>query len=76
MTFQNMPHQNSVSTVAAFPRALTASCPDCGHLPVAPVAAAYAGCGSVQHVWSCEECGHAFRTSVRFNSRTELSPCD
>jgi len=44
------------------------ACPHCGELLVAPTAAAFAGPDDIRHLWACDECGFAFRTSVRLRA--------
>jgi hypothetical protein len=41
-------------------------CPECGDMLLAPEASEFAGRGRVRHHWSCEACGHVFRTAVLF----------
>jgi transposase-like protein len=49
------------------------TCPQCGDWLVAPAKAAFAGAGWVRHMWCCEECGYAFRTSVKYGVRPSAS---
>jgi len=49
------------------------TCPRCGDWLVAPAKAAFAGAGWVRHMWSCEDCGYAFRTSVKYGARPSQS---
>ena len=43
------------------------TCPQCDNMLVAPTTAAFDRAGYVRHVWACDECGHAFRTSINFD---------
>ncbi len=45
-------------------------CPKCHDMLLAPAVSQYVNESIVCHVWSCESCGHEFKTSVRlFRSR-------
>jgi RNase P subunit RPR2 len=45
------------------------SCPECHAVLIAPAASAHVSERDVRHAWLCEECGHAFTTTVRLNFR-------
>jgi transcription elongation factor Elf1 len=38
------------------------ACPHCGETLLASSAAEFLGQGRIRHTWSCDECGHEFRT--------------
>jgi RNase P subunit RPR2 len=40
-------------------------CPQCDDLMVAPARSQHVQNDLVRHWWSCETCGHEFRTTVR-----------
>jgi RNase P subunit RPR2 len=40
-------------------------CPRCNDLMVAPARSQHVNHDVVRHWWSCETCGHEFRTTVR-----------
>ena len=42
-------------------------CPQCGDTLVAPEHSVHVSERRVRHVWMCEECGHAFQTSVELH---------
>jgi RNase P subunit RPR2 len=46
-----------------------ASCPKCKETLFAPTTSEYIDENHVRHVWSCDGCGHEFRTSVRVLAR-------
>jgi ribosomal protein L37AE/L43A len=52
------------ASVAAHRVALP-SCPNCNDLLFAPAASEFVSKTRVRHIWSCDECGHEFSTSVR-----------
>jgi hypothetical protein len=65
-----MVHTTPVKALTDGPRlAAMPTCPHCGDVLVAPTSAAFAGAGWVRHLWACDECGHTFRTSVKFAVR-------
>ena len=41
------------------------SCPHCDEPVVAPDMSEFVSDGKVRHFWSCDSCGHEFRTAVR-----------
>jgi hypothetical protein len=45
------------------------ACPECGDLLLAPEVSEFIADGRVRHLWSCEACGSAFRTTVSFALR-------
>jgi hypothetical protein len=65
MTLQNAPHPASPR---AYPhlRAKLPTCPLCGDLLLAPMAAEHVNEHVVHNHWACESCGHTFRKSVTF----------
>ncbi len=60
--------QLAAITASTFKRCFLAVCPECGASPVAPLATGFIARGHIEHVWSCDECGTAFGTSVEFLS--------
>jgi RNase P subunit RPR2 len=42
-----------------------ASCPKCKETLFAPTTSEYIDENHVRHVWSCDSCGHEFRTSAK-----------
>jgi len=46
-------------------------CPQCNDMLLAPAKSEYVSESLVRHFWSCDACGHEFRTSVKFKA---LSP--
>jgi uncharacterized protein with PIN domain len=44
-------------------------CPHCDELVVAPEASEFVSEGNVRHFWSCDSCGHEFKTAVRLRTR-------
>jgi hypothetical protein len=46
-------------------------CPRCNDMLLAPVMSEHVSESLIRHFWSCDACGHEFRTSVKFKS---LSP--
>ena len=59
-------------TVPAFcvePHAFVRSfCPECHDLMVAATKSQHVNTDMVRHWWSCESCGHEFRTTVRLRA--------
>jgi RNase P subunit RPR2 len=49
-------------------------CPQCNDLLFAPAASEYVNRSRVRHVWSCDDCGHEFSTSVRLSFRRARQP--
>ncbi len=45
------------------------ACPGCQETLVSPIASEYVGEGRVQHHWSCDACGHEFRSSIKLFRR-------
>ena len=43
------------------------SCPRCGEEQFAPELSEFVGEGLIHHTWSCDACGHEFRTTVELN---------
>jgi len=41
------------------------ACPKCQDIQFAPAASEFVRKGQVRHFWSCEACGHEFKTSVK-----------
>jgi len=61
-----MPLQSA--TVVFAPRSLgLRSCPHCDELVVAPEVSEFVSDGKVRHFWSCDSCGHEFKTAVRLS---------
>jgi RNase P subunit RPR2 len=40
-------------------------CPRCGSVLLIAEESRYNARGRIDHVWSCDDCGHAFVTSIR-----------
>jgi hypothetical protein len=55
--------------VSVVPRALhrfgQPTCPHCREMVLAPMMSEYVEENLIRHLWSCDTCGHEFRTSVR-----------
>jgi RNase P subunit RPR2 len=49
-------------------------CPQCNDLLFAPAASEYVSRSHVRHVWSCDDCGHEFSTSVSLSFRRPREP--
>ena len=49
-------------------------CPQCNDLLFAPAASEYVSRSHVRHVWSCDDCGHEFSTSVSLSFRGSRQP--
>lgn len=50
-------------------------CPCCGSVQFAAEHSRLNAKGGIDHVWSCDDCGHAFATSVRMSPLADcLSP--
>lgn len=45
------------------------SCPECHSLMFAAAASAHVSERDIRHAWLCEDCGHAFTTTVRLTFR-------
>lgn len=41
-------------------------CPQCNDMLLAPEKSEFVREGRIRHAWSCESCGHAFTTSVKY----------
>jgi hypothetical protein len=50
------------------------SCPNCAALLAGPQSSNYLGLGRIEHVWRCEVCGEAFRTTARMAGLIEVEP--
>lgn len=48
------------------------NCPQCGEWPVAPNWSEYLDERCVRHRWSCEGCGHQFKTTVYFPNPSRM----
>jgi hypothetical protein len=48
------------------------SCPNCAGLLAGPQSSNYLGLGRIEHVWHCEACGEAFRTTARMARLIEV----
>jgi ribosomal protein L37AE/L43A len=44
-------------------------CPECSDLLFAPAASEFVNRRLVRHIWSCDNCGHEFTTSVELSFR-------
>jgi len=62
-------HTTTTGPSASGFRIAIPTCPLCSNVLVAPTTAAFDGAGCVRHVWTCDECGHVFRTSIKFDMR-------
>jgi RNase P subunit RPR2 len=64
-----------VQTASEAPRRLALpSCPQCHDLLFASAASEYVSRSRVRHLWSCDECGHEFSTSVQLSFRRARRP--
>jgi hypothetical protein len=45
------------------------NCPRCGSILLVAEASWFNVAGHIEHAWSCDDCGNAFATSVRLQSR-------
>ena len=45
------------------------ACPQCHAVLIAAAASAHVSERDVRHAWLCDDCGHAFTTTVRLNFR-------
>jgi ribosomal protein L37AE/L43A len=43
-------------------------CPQCGDEQFVPERAEFVAEGCIRHIWSCDDCGHEFRTAVELGS--------
>jgi RNase P subunit RPR2 len=43
-------------------------CPRCKDMLLAPAQSEYVNASLLRHFWSCDACGHEFRTSVKFKA--------
>jgi predicted RNA-binding Zn-ribbon protein involved in translation (DUF1610 family) len=60
-----MPLTTATPVVLAFARYFARPyCPQCGDEQLVPEQSEFAGEGVIHHVWSCDACGHEFRTVV------------
>jgi hypothetical protein len=41
------------------------SCPRCGETLVAPESSQLVRTGHIRHIWSCDDCGYDFETTVQ-----------
>lgn len=66
-----------IATTAAFKPGCcfeVPTCPTCGDMLFAPVSALLAASGHIQQMWACDDCGYAFRTSVRLAGGAAVRP--
>lgn len=60
--------QSATPAVLAFARYFARPhCPQCGDQQLAPDRSEFVGEGLIHHTWSCDACGHEFRTTVELN---------
>jgi len=45
------------------------TCPDCGEEQLVPELSEFVGKGVIRHTYSCDACGHEFRTVVELGRR-------
>ena len=62
-------HTTTISPFAYGRRIAIRTCPQRDNMLVAPTKAAFDGAGCVRHVWTCDQRGHAFRTSIKVDMR-------
>ena len=63
-----MPLQSATPTVTAFARYFgRQDCPLCGETQLAPEHSEFVRDGLIHHTWSCDACGHEFRTTVELS---------
>lgn len=41
------------------------NCPRCGSVQLVAEESRFSATGRIDHDWSCDDCGHAFMTSIR-----------
>ena len=69
-----MPLQNATPAVLAYTRFFARpSCPQCGETQLAPEHSEFVRDGLIHHTWSCDSCGHEFRTNVELKPRSCLT---
>jgi hypothetical protein len=56
------------------PRLPFPSCPVCHTVLIAAAASAHVSERDIRHAWLCEDCGHAFTTTVRLTFRAPRRP--
>ncbi len=70
--------QTHAVTAITFKRHFLAACPQCGDVPMAPLATAFVATGHIRYVWACDRCSRAFGSSVCFTVEdmdgTSLAP--
>jgi hypothetical protein len=62
-------HTPTIGPFAYGRRTAMPTCPQCDNMLVAPTTATFDKAGRVRHVWTCDECGHVFQTSIKFDMR-------
>ena len=66
-----MQDTTATPVVLAFARYFTRPhCPQCGDEQLVPEQSEFAGEGRIHHIWSCDDCGHQFRTAVELGFAT------
>jgi transcription elongation factor Elf1 len=59
--------QNATPALLTFARYFTRPlCPECAHEQFVPERSAFVDETRVRHTWTCEACGHEFRTTIEF----------
>jgi RNase P subunit RPR2 len=58
-------HATTPASFYGSPNAIRSFCPECHDLMVAAAKSQHVKADVVRHWWSCESCGHEFRTTVR-----------
>jgi transcription elongation factor Elf1 len=43
-------------------------CPKCNDMLLAPTRSEFVKASLIRHFWSCDACGHEFRTAVKFKA--------
>ena len=60
-----MPLHSATPAVLTFARYFTRpNCPACGEEQLVPELSEFAGDGVIRHTYTCDACGHEFRTVV------------
>jgi predicted RNA-binding Zn-ribbon protein involved in translation (DUF1610 family) len=59
----------SVSRALATADLSRPNCPRCGSVQLVAEESRFSTNGRIEHDWSCDDCGHAFATSIRLRRR-------
>jgi predicted RNA-binding Zn-ribbon protein involved in translation (DUF1610 family) len=62
-----MPLHSATPVVLTFARYFVRpTCPECGEEQLVPELSEFVGKGVIRHTYTCDDCGHEFRTVVEF----------